>query len=92
MNKNSYKKSNKYILISFVSTLLAIIIINLTVDPFCLFSKKYYFFNKQRSELKRQERLTKFMKIEKDNDYDVVFFGTSRAKKNFNNISTNNKI
>ncbi len=87
---------NRKLLVAVISILLGIALLNVFVDPYNIFNfPPINHINYYRPEIKRQERLTKFMSLKTIGKADTLFVGTSRPdwslKPDYYNLITNKK-
>ena len=87
---------NKKLLTVIISILLIVAVFNIIIDPYNIFNfPPINHINYYRPEIKRQERLTKFMTLKTTGKTDTLFVGTSRpdwslAPKHYNSITGKN--
>ena len=80
MKKNSYFQYSNKLLKTLGGTILFIGIMNILIDPFNIFDAiKLQNFNYYKPEIKRQERLTKYLNLKLKKDVDTIFCGSSRT-------------
>lgn len=84
MNKQ-FKKYNKRLLISLFSALIFFVLLNFIVDPFYIFKLiSIENFNKYKSEIKRQVRVTKIIDLKlTKTPVNTIFVGSSRTDGSF---------
>lgn len=94
--KMNYKKYNYLIIKTLLIIFAAIITINYVINPFGVFNLPDLKINRHKSELKRQERLTKIMQLKSAKHIDAIVLGSSREdfsiNENYFNQLTSKKM
>lgn len=86
MNKDSYRKYVKNLLISVLSLVAFFAVFNIVVDPFDIFKiVKVKKFNLLKPDKNRQQRVTKIVELKLDkSQLEAVFIGSSRVDGSIN--------
>lgn len=79
-NKNTFFEYSNKLIKTLCGTILFIGLLNILIDPFNIFDAiKIRKFNYYKPEIKRQERLTKYLNLKLKKNVNTIFCGSSRT-------------